>query len=449
LLVEDRDHLRQVLARALSERFSVDEASDGKQAILRLSEAEYAVVITDVKLPHATGDEVLREARRRTPAPEVVLMTAFAEVPAAVAALRAGAYDYLSKPFEPEELVRVVGRAAERHALLQRTRELESLLDEREGSLLGQSPAMLAVRRLVERVGPMPVNVLLLGESGTGKEVVARELAARFGKGPFVAVNCGAIPENLLEAELFGAAKGSYSGAVADRPGLFEAAHGGTLFLDEIADLPLLLQVKLNRALEEGEIRRVGETKARKVQFRLVAATHRPLDVLVSEGKFREDLYYRLKVVVLHLPPLRQRIEDIPLLTAKFLRLASVRFGRAVNRVSMEGWAALEAHPWRGNVRELRHALEHAVAVCEGDTVEVADLPEELRQAAPRPQAGTYREAMEAAQHQAGVAYLTQLLRDAQGNVSTAAERAGVERETLHRLLKRHGVDAAAFRPHK
>ncbi len=445
LVVEDRENLRRVLVQALSAHFVVDEASDGREAIVRLSEANHVVVVSDVKLPGADGEAVLMEARRRCPAPEVVLMTAFAEVPAAVRALRAGAYDYLSKPFEPEDLVRVVQRAAERYALVQRTRELESLLDERESPLIGQSPAMLAVRRMVERIGPMPVTVLLLGESGTGKEVVAKELGARFHKGPFIAVNCGAIPENLLEAELFGAAKGAYSGASADRAGLFEAANGGTLFLDEIGDLPLPLQVKLNRALEEGEIRRVGETRARTVQIRLIAATHRPLDTLVAEGKFREDLYYRLKVVVIPLPPLRQRVEDIPLLAARFLRLASARFGKAV-RLEPDALAALEAAPWRGNVRELRHALEHAVAVCEGEAIGVSDLPEELRASAPSARVGSYREAIELAQDRAGREYLSDLLRENEGNVTRAAEKAGVERETLHRLLKKHGLEATRFR---
>ncbi len=257
LVVEDRKNLRDLLVRRLAEAFEVVEAADGGSALQHLAEEVFAVVVTDVKLPGASGEEVLRRARERPSPPEVVLMTAYAEVPAAVAAMRAGAYDYLAKPFEPDDLLRVVRRAAERRALVERAAELEALLASRESGLLGDSEALAEVRRTIDRVGPLPVTVLVEGETGTGKEVVAKELARRFGDGRLVAVNCSAIPETLLEAELFGVAKGAFTGAVADRAGLFEQADGGTLFLDEIGDLPLALQVKLNRALEEGEVQLV------------------------------------------------------------------------------------------------------------------------------------------------------------------------------------------------
>ncbi len=445
LLVEDRAHLRALLARTLSASFEVDEAPDGATALTMLAAHDYAVVVSDVRLPDIGGERVLEAARRRDPPPEVVLMTAFAEVPAAVAALRAGAYDYLAKPFEPDDLARVVSRAAERWALVGRARLLEAALDEQTG-LLGVSAPIGAVRRMVERVGPLPVGVLLTGESGTGKEVVARELHRLSGRPRFVPVNCGAIPENLLETELFGAARGAFSGATADRRGLFEEADGGTLFLDEIGELPLALQVKLNRALEEGEVRRVGETRARPVDVRVVAATLRDLEAMVAEGTFRADLLYRLRVVRIQLPPLRDRVEDIPILAARFLQVAAARYRGRPLRLDPDALAALERWSWPGNVRELRHAMEHAAVLAGGDVVTLADLPDELRAAAPAAEAGTYRDAVERARDRAGRDYLTALLRRTGGNVTRAAEEAGVERETLHRLMRRHGVEAGRFR---
>ena len=446
LLVEDRDHLRALLARTLSAAFDVDEAADGARALSALDAGHYAVVVSDVRLPDIGGERILEAARAKDHPPEVVMMTAFAEVAATVAALKAGAYDYLAKPFEPADLLRVVTRAAERHALVHRARQLEAALDERQGALIGDAAVMVELRRVLERIGPMPVSVLLVGESGTGKEVVARELHRLYGRGRFVAVNCGAIPENLLETELFGVAKGAYSGATADRRGLFEEADGGTLFLDEIGELPLALQVKLNRALEEGEIRRVGETRARAVNVRLVAATHHDLEAAVADGGFRADLYYRLKVIELRMPALRQRVSDIPLLAARFLQLASARYGARTRRLDPDALAVLERAPWPGNVRELRHALEHAAVLADGDTVHLGDLPEYIRATAPAGRAGTWQASQEAAREQAGRAYLAALLKRTGGNVTRAAEEADVERETLHRLLKRHGLDPARFR---
>jgi DNA-binding NtrC family response regulator len=448
LLVEDRENLRNLLARSLATRFEVDDVGDGDAAVERLHTAgnAYAVVVTDVRLPGRDGTEVLREARTLDPPPEVVVMTAYAEVPAAVQALRSGAYDYLAKPFEPEDLLRTVLRAADRYALLRRTRELEALVTARDSGFIGRSAAAVEVRRWIERVGRVPAPVLLVGESGSGKEVAAREIHRISGKGAFVAVNCGAIPENLLEAELFGVAKGAFTGAAVDRPGLFEAADGGTLFLDEIGELPLSLQVKLNRVLEDGEVRRVGETATRHFDVRILAATHRDLDKMVAEGAFRQDLSYRLKVVQVRTPPLRERVEDISLLAARFLLLAGARYGTPARRLSSDALAALEAAPWPGNVRELRHALEHAAVVAEGDLVELHHLPEALRGVTLPVTPGSYRAACERAADAAGREFLLGLLRRVQGNVTRAAGEAGVERESMHRLLKRHGIDPARFR---
>ena len=446
LLVEDRQSLRTMLTSALSRRFIVDEAGDLPAALALLESDRFAVVVTDVRLPSGNGTDLLPIARRRDPAPEVVIMTAYAEVPAAVAALKAGAYDYLAKPFAPDDLLRAVERAADRYRLVQRARLLEDELSASRSPLIGASAPMQEVRRLVERVGRLPVSVLLLGESGTGKEVVAKELHRASGREPFIAVNCGAIPEALLESELFGATKGAYTGAGQDRKGLMEEADGGTLFLDEIGDLPLGLQVKLNRVLEEGELRRVGENRARQVNLRVVAATHRNLEVMVQQGTFRADLYYRLKVMSIVLPPLRERLDDLPMLAARFLSAASARMGTPARRLSPDALATLERAAWPGNVRELKHSLEHAAVMADTETVEVGDLPESLQASAPQSQPGTYRDALERAKEAAGRTYIDQLLRRHGGNVTAAAIEAGVERETLHRLVRRHGLDAGAYR---
>jgi DNA-binding NtrC family response regulator len=447
LLVEDRQSLREMLARALAAEFDVFEAEDLPRALTMLEEEDFAVVVTDVRLPNGRGEDLLVRARAMEPAPEVVLMTAYAEVPAAVAALRTGAYDYLAKPFEPDDLVRTVRRAAERFALVARTRRLETALLDSESGLMGRSRAMEAVRLQIERLAPLPVTVLVTGESGTGKEVVARELHRKSGrKGRFVAVNCGAIPEALLESELFGAAKGAYTGASADRAGLFEEAHMGTLLLDEIADLPLPLQVKLNRVLEDGEIRRVGENRARRLDVRVVAATHRDLDAMVADSSFRLDLLYRLRAFSLVLSPLRERIEDIPPLCARFLHTSAARFGTATRTLSPDALAAFERAPWPGNVRELKHAVEHAAVMSGGEVIEVSDLPESLRELAGPAAPGSYRDVVDRARDQAGRRYLLALL-DRHGGVRhIAAVDAGVERESLHRLLRRHGIDARRYR---
>ncbi len=329
LIAEDRENLREVLVRALRRSFDVEAVSDGAQALDRLAEGGWSVVVTNVRMPGALGTDVLTATRGMDRPPEVVMMTAYADVSSAVAALKAGAYDYLAKPFEPDDLVRVVQRAAERHRLVNRARDLGDALGSSDEGFIGVSPAAQQVRRLIERLGPMPVPVLITGETGTGKEVVARELHRKQGRGELIAVNCGAIPENLLEAELFGVARGAYTGAGADRPGLIDLAAGGTLFLDEIGDLPLSVQVKLNRVLEEREFRRVGDPKLRPVDTRVLSATHRDLEAMIEAGKFRQDLYFRLRIASIAVPPLRERQADLPLLAAPLPGHGPLRDGRA------------------------------------------------------------------------------------------------------------------------
>jgi DNA-binding NtrC family response regulator len=446
LLAEDRENLREVLLRALRREFDAEAAADGTEAIARLAEGGWSVVVSDVRMPGALGTDVLATARAGERPPEVVLMTAYADVPSAVAALKAGAYDYLAKPFEPDELLRVVRRAAERHRLVQRARDLEDALGAAESGFVGVSAAAQHVRRLLDRLGPMPVPVLITGETGAGKEVVARELHRLRGRGEFIAVNCAALQENLLETELFGVARGAYAVGSPERPGLFDLAEGGTLFLDEIGDLPPSLQVKLNRVLEEGEYRRVGDAKAHQLDTRLVSATHHDLEARIVEGKFRQDLYYRLRLASIQVPPLRERRDDIPVLAARFLHLAMARYGTAARRVSPDAIGLLEAAPWPGNVREFRHVIEEAAVLCDGETIDASLLPRALSDTPTIAPAGTWRAAQERAIDGAAREYFPILMKRLGGNVTKAAVEAGMERETLHRLLRRYNVDSNRYR---
>jgi DNA-binding NtrC family response regulator len=459
LIVEDKASFRELLLKLLSPPHAphrVDTAGDAATARKLLDAHAYDLVLSDVRLPDADGFTVLAHARQLHPPPEVVMMTAFATVDAAVAAVKAGAYDYLAKPFEPDDLRLTLDRALERRSLRARADAAEATLQRLQatGDMLGDSPPMRQVRRLIERVAGLDVTVLVTGESGTGKELVARAVhrtGPRAAK-PFVAVNCGAIPANLLESELFGHARGAFTGAANARAGLFEEAEGGTLFLDEIGELPLDLQVKLNRVLQERTLRRVGESRERPVDTRVIAATHRPLEALAAEGRFREDLYFRLNVYPIELPPLRQRGEDILLLARHFLGEAARRFGRPVDLFAPEAMRQLLTHPWPGNVRELRNVVERAVILADAEAVLGLDLPARGLEAEHAPDApaftltGNFREAMEQAREQATRQYFHALLLRTEGNVTRAAEQAGIERESLHRLLRRVDLNAEDYR---
>jgi two-component system response regulator AtoC len=371
--------------------------------------------------------------------------------------MKLGAYDYLEKPFDPDAAGLVVARAAERKRLRD---EAASLRRELEGvhafhNLVGKSARMREVYRLLEQAAGLDITVLLGGETGTGKELAARAIHYHSSRKErrFVAVNCGALPPDLVESELFGHARGAFTGATSAKPGLFEEAAGGTLFLDEVGELPLPTQVKLNRALQEKEIRRVGDNAPSKVDVRVIAATHRDLKAEVQAGRFREDLYYRLHVFPIRLPPLRERLEDVPLLAAHFLEKHARAMRRELDGFEPEALRALTSYAWPGNVRELENAVERAVAVCTGPAVRERDLPAELSQA---PAAGhlpgavlasmPYREAVEQAHDRISREYLVALLREFQGNVTKAAARAGMERESLHRLLKKHGLRSEDFK---
>jgi DNA-binding NtrC family response regulator len=451
LVVDDKESFAKLVQRILGEQHEVSIAGDGAQALALLGGEPFDVVVSDIRMPGADGLTLLAEARRAHPDTEVILMTAFGSVQDAVAAMRQGAFDYVLKPFEPEEISLVVERALERKRLRDEARDLRRAVAGAYhfDNMIARSPAMVRVLELMRRAADSEATVLITGESGTGKEVVARAIhmggARRAGR--FVAVNCGALPEPLIESELFGHMRGSFTGAVGDKRGLFEEAARGTLFLDEIGELPAGVQVKLNRALQEHAVRRVGGSEERKVDVRVIAATRVDLREASQAGRFREDLFYRLNVFPIHLPPLRDRREDIPPLAAHFL----ARHGGG-HTFAPESLAALVNHDWPGNVRELENAVERAIAVADGPRLGLAQLPDEVAHAArpritaPDDQALTYKEVVDLARDRASREYLSALLRELGGNVTEAARRAGMERESLHRLLRRYGIRSESFK---
>jgi DNA-binding NtrC family response regulator len=457
LVCDDKENFTRLFRRILpADRYDVTTADDGARALALVGAGDFDVIVSDIRMPGADGLAVLREARARDPDAEVILMTAYATVPAAVDAIREGAYDYLAKPFEPDEALLVVDRAIERRRLRQQARDLRSALAgiHRIDNLVARSAAMTPVMALVHRAASTEVTVLITGESGTGKEVVARAIHSAGDRraGRFVAVNCGAIPEALLESEFFGHARGSFTGATAEHRGLFEEAQGGTIFLDEVGELPLGMQVKLNRVLQERKVRRVGAADERAVDVRVVAATNLDLKAGVAAGKFREDLYYRLNVLHIALPPLRERREDIPVIAAFLLERHGARRETPPEGFTAEALAALVQYGWPGNVRELENAIERALAVTDGPRIELEALPDEVAGVLrPRTTRGTethlsYREVVDLARDRASREYLIALMRELGGNVTEAARRAGMERESLHRLLKRYGVRSEDFK---
>jgi len=377
LVVDDEQNIRRILERAFTKAgYRVLTAENGHQALRTLEEHACDVVLTDVVMPDMTGLELLKRARQKHPQLQIILMTAYGTIPTAVEAMRAGAYDFLTKPLDFEVLHKVVRNALRESAQAPTPRRKAPR--RKQTVFIGESPAIKEILQTVERVADTRATVLITGESGTGKELIARMLHERSSRAdkPFVAVSCAAIPETLLEVELFGAVKGAYTGAETDRIGKFEAANGGTLFLDEIGDIPPLIQVKLLRVLQEREIERLGSNTPIPVDVRLVAATNRNLEEAVEAGTFRSDLYYRLQVVHIHLPPLRERREDIPLLANYFLKKFAEENGRALREISPEAMHILQNACWKGNVRELENTIEAAVVLAPPGTTVL--LPEHL-----------------------------------------------------------------------
>jgi two-component system response regulator AtoC len=383
LIVDDEPNLRKILAAQLSrDGYDVLLAEDGEQGLALLREHHIDLVVTDLKMPKVDGMTLLREALAEQPELPIVMITAHGTVDTAVEALKLGAFDYLTKPFDKDEVRQIVGKALKTRELAGEEATTES--KEAEGArfgIIGQSPGLTELYAVLERVADSPTTVLITGESGTGKELVARALhdhSSRRGK-PFIKVNCAAIPKELIESELFGYERGAFTGAVSSKPGRFELANGGTLFLDEIGEIPVEMQVKLLRALQESEFERVGGIKTMRVDVRLVAATNRDLKKLISQGAFREDLFYRLNVVSIRLPALRERATDIPLLVEHFLRKFNERLKKSVSGVEPEALDLLSAYGWPGNIRELENVMERAVLFCDAAKLRVEDLPSELR----------------------------------------------------------------------
>jgi two-component system response regulator HydG len=380
LVVDDDPAVRQSLERTLTrEGYTVVQAPDGQSGLDRLRAGGIDLVLSDLKMPGLSGLDLLREVKSVAGDVDVIMLTAFGTVEEAVQAMKDGAVDFLTKPFQRAQLIRVIRKALERRALIEQNRVLQRRLDDllRQGNIIGASAAFRRMMTLVDQVANSSATVLVQGESGTGKELIARAIHERSPRraGPFVAVNCAALPETLLESELFGYEKGAFTGAAGRKEGRFELADGGTLFLDEVADLSLVTQPKILRVLQEGEFERVGGVRTLRVDVRIVAASNQDLAALVKERRFREDLYYRLNVITITAPPLRERKEDVSVLAQHFLRLYAAKNNRTLEGFSDEALGCLEAYSWPGNVRELENVVERAVVLARGTTIEITDLP--------------------------------------------------------------------------
>ena len=440
LIVDDDAAMRQMLASLFrDEGYDAVPAGSAEEALKKAAGSEFDVVLSDIKMPGRSGIELLGELRGVCPETPVVLMTAFGSIETAVEGMRAGAFDYVTKPFEPEAVLLTMQRAVERRALEQENRRLRRAVDRTRamGDLIGESQAMREIFALIRRVSHNRSNVLITGESGTGKEVVARTLHFHGSRPdqPFVPINCTAIPEGLLESELFGHVRGAFTGAHANKRGLFEEADGGTLFLDEVGDMGPGLQAKLLRVLQDREIRPVGGNKSVKVDVRIIAATNKDLLAEIEAGRFREDLYYRLNVIPIHIPPLGERPDDVPALVDAFLRRHANGEPRAFTRAAMERLCAM---PWKGNARELENAIERALALSDAREIDIGDLPEHASGLDTSPVGRDVldlgplaRERMTL--HELTDRYIEEVLKLTGGNKVKASAILGIDRKTLYR----------------
>jgi DNA-binding NtrC family response regulator len=443
LIVEDDEQVRHFLSECLSRAgYEVRAAATGRDGLALLETMIFEAALVDIHLPDMFGTEVLEAAKRRDPEIDVVIMTGYPEVDTAVQALRLGAYDYLIKPLDWLSLHQSLKRIVERRYLRQEVTSLRSELASTvpAGELIGSSPRLQQVRRTIERVAPADTAVLIEGESGTGKELVAtaiHKLSAR-AKGPFVPVNCAAIPTDLIESELFGHQKGSFSGATADSRGLFRSADGGTIFLDELGELPLQLQPKLLRVLQEKEVRPVGSTQVHRLDVRIIAATNQNLEAAVQAGRFRQDLYFRLNVVRIEPPTLRDMKEDIPALVMHFIRKLNRKFGRQIGSVAPDAMASLMAYDFPGNIRELENIIERAFALGASGQIGLADLPSlGPRKAVTMPLAEITPHSLDDLERELIVA----TLRSHENDKEKAAQSLGMSERTLYRRLKKLGVN--------
>ena len=441
LVVDDDSGVQRALLQVLKkEGYRIEGASSAAEALDKLKDSPVDLLITDIRMERMDGMELMREVRALWPDTPVIVMTAFASIDTAVRSIHAGAYDYISKPFELDELRLTVRRALEQSRLVRENLVLKQNLAEeqdRDVEMIGMSPQMIEVYKMIARVAPTGTTVLIQGESGSGKELVARAIHANSGRRqfPFVAVNCGAFTESLLESELFGHVKGAFTGASYTKQGLFESANRGTVFLDEIGETSPNMQTRLLRVLEEREVQRVGSMERIPVDIRVIAATNRPLQTLVNDGKFREDLYYRLNVVSIQAPPLRERVADLPLLFGHFLKRHSRRMGKTI-AVHAEVLDMLSGYSWPGNVRELENIVERAITLNTTGILTAGDFSEHLRRdqkaAVLFPQELVPLEEIERQ-------YILHVLQRCNGNMSRTAELLQIDRRTLYRMVERFG----------
>lgn len=449
LIVDDDPLMRKTLSNLLRrEGYGTAEAGGGEEAIRHLDGEIFDLVITDLHMEPMSGLELLKAIKPGRPDLEVIVVTAYGTIDVAVEAMKLGAFDFVTKPFQPEEILLRARNALEKSRLKDEVRRLQTEARSAFGihGIVGGSEPLRKVLSILPRVAQTESTMLITGESGTGKELIARAIAAasRRAQGPFVSISCAALPEQLLESELFGHVKGAFTTAFAARKGLIEEAGGGTFFLDEIGEATLPIQAKLLRVLEERMIRRIGENRTLPVDVRFVAATNQNLEDLIPSGRFRQDLYYRLNVVRLHLPPLRERVDDIPLLMAHFLEKYNLKMNKRVAGVTPEARAMMMAYPWPGNVRELANFMERMIAISSGDTLDIPDLPEEIRGtgAADRETAAGLKPSTQATMHQIEKRSILEALAAHDGNVTHSARALKISRATLQNKMRKFGIRA-------
>jgi two-component system response regulator AtoC len=466
LVVDDEANIRKVLAATLRRQgWQVLQARDGAEAIMTLKRNAISTVISDMRMPDVDGMTLLRHVTQHYPDIPVIMLTAFATVDTAVEALKLGAFDYTTKPFETEAIQNTVQKAIKQYEANREEVASEHATTSaevtRQFGIIGASQTMQQVFRIIERVANTPSTVLISGESGTGKELIAKAMHHNSSRRnqPFIKINCAAIPEHLVESELFGHERGAFTGAVSAKPGRFELANGGTLFLDEIGEVPLEMQVKLLRVLQESEFERVGGVETLRVDVRLVAATNRDLPKEIEKGTFREDFYYRLNVVPIMLPPLRDRPSDIPALAKHFIARNNNRLQKSVGDITERALVALQGYPWPGNIRELENLIERTMLFLDGDLIDEEDLPHEILQsrqasaahAAPAPispihlpapdsATGGLKEVLRETTHMLEKQYIMKALDDTGGNVTQAAKRLQISRKSLQNKMKEFGL---------
>ncbi len=440
LVVDDDPEMARMVAEALQrDGHTVEFETEWGRALDLAVQGGHDLVITDIRMGERSGLDLLAEVNRRAKETLVVLMTAFGTLEAAIQAVKDGAFDFVAKPFKLEEIRLVARRALDQRRLIKENQEMRAVLEgggAAQPRIIGRSPSMVEVYKTVARVAPTEATVLIRGESGTGKELIARTIHENSprARGPFQAVNCAAIPANLLESELFGHTRGAFTGAITSAAGILPSAAGGTVLLDEIGDMPLALQAKILRAIELREVKPVGRPDPLTIDVRILAATNQDLIALVKEGAFREDLYYRINVVSIVLPPLRDRPEDIPALAEHFARVYAERNGKPTPAIPPATLRLLSSYPWPGNVRELEHAIERGIALAAGPVLQPEDLPLETREPA-----GTALLSLEELER----AHLVRVLRATRGNRQEAAAILGIDRKTLYRKLLRYGIGDA------